>query len=412
MRCLWITREYPLPANSGELIYSRGLIRSLAAQPVELTLLSHDRTEPCGQRLESASPIREIGVGPAPAKGLKSLFSDLPRDAHRLKSVPLVEALRRELRCDGYDVVIADQAAMGWIVDEVYQLPSALRPVVVYISHNREAEIRSQIAMRSRVHVLKRIVLRYDAWKYGRLERRLCRSADLITAITPEDRCSYAVEYPRKPVIELTPGYEPPSAPERTSPIGPEVPRRVLLVGSFEWVAKRHNLDAFLKVAVPVLRANDIEIQVVGKASEAYVNSVMKCFDGVVFERNVPAIEPYLGRARMGLIAETVGGGFKLKTLDYVFQNVPIAALKDALGGVDFEAGKDAIIAASLPELVENIVARIDDFEFLNSAAERALQKFSNRIAWLDRGSQLYEALQQLAKQPKADRAVSQSSLS
>ena len=45
MRCLWLTRKFPDPANSGELIYSGGLIASFADAGAELTVIAHDNDE-------------------------------------------------------------------------------------------------------------------------------------------------------------------------------------------------------------------------------------------------------------------------------------------------------------------------------------------------------------------------------
>ena len=40
MNCLWLTRQDPRPADSGELLYSLGLLRSLAGAGMDLTVLA------------------------------------------------------------------------------------------------------------------------------------------------------------------------------------------------------------------------------------------------------------------------------------------------------------------------------------------------------------------------------------
>src|SRR5690606_36241863 len=47
----------------------------------------------------------------------------------------------------------------------------------------------------------------------------------------------------------------------------------------------------------------------------------------------VDSIAPHLDQARMAVVAERLGGGFKLKVLDYVFNRPPVAALDGSVAG-------------------------------------------------------------------------------
>ena len=63
MKVLWLTRKYPRPANSGELIYSNGLIRSFAATGAELTVIAHDNDElPIGSHGDESRYTDDDGV--------------------------------------------------------------------------------------------------------------------------------------------------------------------------------------------------------------------------------------------------------------------------------------------------------------------------------------------------------------
>lgn len=399
MRCLWLTRQEPFAANSGELIYSSGLMRALAASGASICMLGYDANESSHvSDPSSLSNISFITTGPVPQRRMKNFFSKLPSDADRLRSPKLRRELKQQLSANRFDALVIDHAALGWAMDTVTELGDKRRPKVVYVSHNCEAVIRKQIADHCQDGFAKRLAMQVDAKKYANLERRLCKAADLITAITPQDRHVYEQWLPGKPVIDLMPGYEGEMLASSDSPLGPDTPRRVLMVGSFEWIAKRHNLEALLAVANPVFQNEKIELQVVGKANPEYAREIESRFPCVRFHANVPAVEPYLQQARMGLIAETVGGGFKLKTLEYAFNRLPIAALKNALGGVEFASGQDAIVESTLPDLVRAIVHRIDDFEFLNQAAQATAEQFASRFRWSDRGAAFFNALRSLVQ--------------
>jgi hypothetical protein len=48
----------------------------------------------------------------------------------------------------------------------------------------------------------------------------------------------------------------------------------------------------------------------------------------------VDNLEPIFRSVRIGLVAERTGGGFKLKVLDYIFNRVPIAAIRGSIAGL------------------------------------------------------------------------------
>lgn len=385
MRCLWITRQDPRPADSGELIYSLGLLRSLAAQPgMEITVLAHHAARPC----EGLPSVKWELHGTIPGGRLKSLASMLPGDAYRLGNPAQRTALALLLE-KKWDRIIIDQAACAWALPMI-----GGETKIVYIAHNHETEVRRQVATDGGSSFPMRMALQYDALKYGRMERSLCQRADLISAITPRDADSFRGEAPGKPVCILPPGYggEIPAGPAR--PITAETPRRVVLAGAFEWFAKRLNLEAFLQAAAGPFQAAEIGFQVVGKAEQSWFDALAREHPWASFKANVPSVAPYLDEARIGLIPEALGGGFKLKALDYIFRGLPLASVEAALSGVPIDPLTDAIAAADPESLAREVAAKIDDLRFLNQAAASALDACRTAFRWEDRGITLARALE------------------
>ncbi|BCU75543.1 glycosyltransferase [Luteolibacter sp. LG18] len=392
MRCLWITRQDPRPSDSGELIYTRGLLRALSAHPgFKVTVLAHRAaTTP----EEPPDPkLRWELHGWIPKGRLGGLFSRLPSDAWRLGNFTMRDSLETLSEEGHWDWVIIDQAACGWVLKH---LPEPGRPKVAYLAHNHEATVRKQVASERGGSPPFRAALAWDAWKYARLERAVCERADLISAITPRDEALFKREFPSKPTICLPPGYKGPMV-ETPPPIVKGSPRRVVLAGAFEWLAKRRNLEMFLAAADGPFRHHNIHFVVAGKADPAYFAALGKRYPWAEFHANVPSMDKYLSNARIGLIPEALGGGFKLKALDYIFRGLPIAALEPALSGLPVDPGQDAIVARTPADLANVVAARIDDLEFLNAAAARALFACRAAFHWEDRGSTLAHALEDLA---------------
>lgn len=384
MRCLWITRQDPRPANSGELIYTLGLLEALTAQPdTEITVLAHRAAG-----TSSGGPSVEWELhGKIPGGRLKSLLSALPGDAFRLGNPVQRQALALLLG-KKWDWIVIDQAACAWALDMI--VPGQR---VAYLAHNHEAAVRKQVASDRGGSLPMRIALEWDSLKYARMERALCRRADLISAITPRDAAAFREEFPGKPVCILPPGYKGEAAEGDPREITAETPRRVVLAGAFEWLAKRRNLEAFLNAAAAPFQRAKIGFQVVGKADPAWFAALSKQHPWASFEANVPSVSPYLAQARIGLIPEALGGGFKLKALDYIFRGLPLASVEAALSGVPVDPKTEAIAAPDPESLAEAVAAKIDDLAFLNHAARRALDACRHAFRWEARGVTLRKAL-------------------
>lgn len=401
MKCLWLTRKYPRPSNSGELIYSNGLIRSFAKTGVDLTVLAHDNDElPVGDGSESSSHIDEDQVewrlgSPALGSRLTSLFTRYPSDSWRLKNGGPEKALVDALASEAWDAVIIDHAAIGWALGPIRERRRATGikgdPVLVYVSHNHEAKVRREIARNSTAIFPRKLALQLDAEKYARQEEALCREVDLVTAITGTEVDAYREKFPRQRYLCLTPGYGGTAFTERE--ITAKTPRRVVMSGSFEWIAKRINLELFLEKAAAPLAADGIELQIVGKTDEEFRSAMKQRFPGVDFVGKVPEMTPYLLNSRMGLIVEEFGGGFKLKTLEYIFHGLPLAGLKHAVEELPLGSPENVLLKPDTHSLLEAIGGTIDDFDFLNRMQRSSLEICREAFRWEDRGRRLHEAL-------------------
>jgi glycosyltransferase involved in cell wall biosynthesis len=382
---LWITRQDPRSSDSGELIYSLGIIRALASQPgIRLTVLAHH-----AKSSAHGDPSIDWQLhGTIPNSRIRGLASNLPSDAHRLGNPTIRLALKNLLARQKFHHIIIDQAACAWALDEIPTHSS-----IIHISHNHEASVRTQVARDQSGSLPMKLALRWDAWKYGKMEHRLGNQSSLITAITPRDADAFATLHPGKPIITLPPGYDRPIPHDGPPPITPDRPRAVVLAGAFEWIAKRRNLTAFLTAAEPAFRKHDIRFDVVGKADPSWFEKLARQHPWATFTPNVPSVTPFLEKARIGLIPEALGGGFKLKALDYIFAGLPLAAIHAALSGVPINHLTDAITADEPAPLASRIAERIDDLDFLNRAAQQSFAACRNSFSWQTRGQQLASAL-------------------
>ena len=179
-----------------------------------------------------------------------------------------------------------------------------------------------------------------------RLERRLIAAADLVTSNTPDDCRRFAADAKGRSIVFLPPGYAGARIEART--IDDDVPRRAILVSSLDWPPKRVAVEAFLATATAMLAREGIGLQVVGEAEPAYLETLRRRFPSVDFVGRVDDVRPYMRRARLALVPDLLGG-FKLKGLDYVFNRLPILAMRIALPGMPLEEGAASACSTAMP---------------------------------------------------------------
>ena len=205
-------------------------------------------------------------------------------------------------------------------------------------SHNHEITVARRIAEAASRPM--RLVRAVEALKVRRLERRLIAAADLLTSNTPEDcRRPSPRAARRRPSPTCRPAMTAArargahhrrrhAAPGRSSSAAstgrPSAPPRSLSRrrrGAC-WPAKASGCRSWARPSRPISP------------------TLRRRFPSVDFVGRVDDVRPYMapGAARAG--AGPLGG-FKLKGLDYVFNRLPILAMRIALPGMPLEDGQE-----------------------------------------------------------------------
>ncbi len=107
----------------------------------------------------------------------------------------------------------------------------------------------------------------------------------------------------------------------------------------------------------------------------------------------VDDLDQLIASSRAGLIADTVGGGFKLRLLSHVFQRLPIIGLCDAIAGLPTRDGEGYLSAVNLNQLVDLVCESIDDIGVLNSIHNKAFEECRKEFSWSHRAQAFSEAI-------------------
>jgi len=392
MRCLWLTLADPEPQLNGQYMYSGGLLGAFVRAGAEVEVLGLQRPESGRHNGDYDDSVRWWLMEHRPQSKWTSVASSLPRIVHRCMTPGIRHRLDELLASGGWDGILFDHLSTAWALNPVLaRYPNRrTRPKLVYMSHNHETSLRQQVAF-NHPCFWKRQAMWFDAIKVARLERALVESADLITAITPEDRDLYQSQQPSKRIDVITPGYQGRVVAERR--ITPQMPRRAIIVGSFDWIAKRLNLEEFVAAADPIFAAHGAELEVVGSAEESFLERLRRHVRATRFVGTVDKLEQYMDGARVAIVPERSGGGFKLKVLDYVFNRLPILALNGSVAGVPLKHNQGILLFDSQEALARGVLGVMDDIDLLNRLHNDAYAQCRAKFDWGCRGQQLYSAI-------------------
>jgi len=397
LRCLWISRDIPFPQDAGDRIYSGNLAAALARANAEVCFMGY----------------AQQGVTPPPdwvsewrvVEGSKrdqrlSLLSLYPRIAAMHATPSYYKLLEQQLQ-QPWDAIVLDGYACGWA------LPLCLKarnsghhstgPAIIYVSHNHEESLWRDMFRALPVTSAKRLAVWQNYLKIRQMEQSLIKHADLVTTITQEDAHTYTKqrrEFKQREPIVLTPGYVGQRKTQRE--ITHSTPRHVLVMGSFRWVIKQENLRRLIAAADPVFAQHGMVLDIVGDVPPELLRELRAQVSATIFHGFVADVSSLVNNARIALVPDVVGGGFKLKFLDYVFSRLPVAAITACTSGLPADLMRYIISCNDLESLVRSAVNRIDDIEMLNLLQNEAYRIATPLFDWDTRGQQLATQIRHL----------------
>ncbi len=392
MRCLWIARTMPFPQTSGDRIYTGKLMQALAATGVAITYVGlAGRADP--------SPIENVTwhVVPGEPRGrVVSLFSKRPLAGAQHATRSYRDAVKELLTTRQWDAVVVDHYGMGWVLDEMRRLRSE-PGVLVFVGHDHEESVtRAQWRDAGRL-TPKGLYFMQNHYKTRWIERSTARASQVITAITDADAECFRRIAPAAHVVTLTPGYDGARLEQRQ--VTADTPRAAVMFGSYRWSAKQANLKLFLEHAHQGLHADRIELRVIGDMDEAHRQALSTQYPTVQFTGFV-ADPTSLLDARLAVIAEPIGGGFKLKLLDYIFGGLPIVSLEACAAGLPDAVRQHVLIVPGLDGVTAAVRSVIDDVATLDRMQRGAFAAAEQAFNWADRGRALQAATEAARARP------------
>ena len=410
MSFLWLTRFVPYPPKSpasqlghsirslygGDITYTARLLEHLAAIATVEVLCYQEHSDPPPHISGLKWNVLSWTIQPR----WRSVIAGNPNVAVQYQRRAFID--RMIALAEAADTVVIDHLGMAWCAEllnaHFAARPLLRRPVLIFIPIDHNKSVRQQAASQVRNLVMRQLVA-WDAWKATRLEDRAMRLVDGVVVLTERDQALFQLDHPSARYIVLQPGYDGTILEQRT--INAAIPERICVLGGRGSFHKQLVLKQCL-TALQAQRPIAQYLDVVGFIEPALKTKLEASYSNLNFRGYVESIEAYLTTVRLGLMPDAVGGGFKLRALTYVFNRVPIIAVRGALDGMGLTPGEHYIEAPDMDSLVTMARHTVGDFALLNRISNNAMRICSGRFDWRDRVIALSRFADALAVRRKA----------
>lgn len=273
-----------------------------------------------------------------------TLFSSQPFNMEKYQRKNFSTLIEKMIRRVKPDVVHFDSLHTAWYADLVKQrAPQALR---VLRCHNAEHIILQRLAD-AQVDPIRRIVFGIQARRLKRYEAAALELFDLILAITDADAARF---------LNMNPGIEKrlvvvPAGVNLPTSLPPALPQeghfRIIHIATMDWLPNQLGLRWFLSKVLPRLDAMGIDyhLDIVGKnmPEEFYKWRGSR----ISVHGFVSDLAPIMGRAQLAVVPIQVGGGMRVKILDYWSMGIPVVSTR--------------VGAEGLTDATEQVVSLADD---------------------------------------------------
>ncbi len=300
---------------------------------------------------------REVLARPQPARTMSvrardTLLSAAPDMALRLNAAEMHLALL-DLAAhspEPYDVIQVEGIEMAPYMLGLQRDLLGPRPRFVYDDHNAEYVLQ-QRAFATDVRRPKRwIAAGYSLIQWRKLaayERRVCRAADKVAAVSDVDRSALLRLDPLLDVTVIPNGvdldfYRPGVVP----PLADMGPDSLVFTGKMDY---RPNVDAvtwFAEAVFPLIRAQapDAAFYVVGQQPSPRVAALAEQ-PGIIVTGKVPDTRPYIAGAGAYVIPLRIGGGTRLKVLEAMAMGQAVVSTRLGCDGFPLQDGREVVYA-------------------------------------------------------------------
>ncbi len=388
MRILFHNCRILHPLNGGDRIRTFNMLKELRKRH-EITYLClrtpADSDESVALAAEYCQEVIPVPHAVKNKRGLRfyaevfgnTFFGKYPFLASKYVSHESIAHLRRLISAGRYDLLICDYLAPMGNLLELRERP---RVPMMLFQHNVESVIFKRHAETSG-NPLKRALYRKQWRAVERMEREAASFVDTQVAVSESDAALFR-EMGMKNVLGAVPTgvdcefFQPPAA--RTE-------RPVLaFLGAMDWDANQDAVRWFTTEILPRIRSTvpDAEFLGIGRNPPASLRALAESDSRIRLTGTVPDVRPHMAEAAAMVLPLRVGGGTRIKVYEAMAMGTPVISTSIGAEGLDYEHGKNILIADDAESFANACIALLRDREKAASIATEARRHVAEKYSW------------------------------
>lgn len=357
-RVLFLSPSFPLPVTNGHKMRTWALLRGLAAEGYEVSLLAvADRQELAGHEAAARAVCRDVEIVPHGwmnlARGadiagrLRRILSPRPYTIARFASVAMRTAIMARLARGAVDAIVAD-------VFMFVNIPDTEVPIVVNNENLEHVIIRRYV--RHEPNLGKRLYAMLEWRKTARWEAAAFRRSAVAMACSRTDASVVRAMSPNLATV-LVPNVV---DTEAYAPSGDVQEPRVLFQGGMDWYPNQDAARYFITLILPALRrlVPGVHFVVAGRSPSPAMVEEFRALSDVEFTGTVPDMRGEVARAAVCVVPIRMGSGTRLKILEAAAMGKAIVSTRIGAEGLDFVDGEEIVLADD-PALFATATARL-----------------------------------------------------
>ena len=381
MKILWICPFFLHPTDRGAQIRTLGTLKELHKRhEIHFAALNDPHNHEGPQRsseystrhfaVEHSAPgRRSLGIVPQLAG---SIVSAMPMAVSRYCSRKLIREIDALIAAGEYDAIVCDFLAAAPNVGDLGQC--------VLFQHNVETTIWQRHAGQSR-SLLKKVFFQMQAKKMEAYERKICRTAKHVIAVSEIDASRMKRMFGIETVTSVPTGVDVEYfAPRSVSPAISDM----VFCGSMDWLPNVDAVAYFLAEVFPLIRDKlpGATFTIAGRSPDARVLKAVQGLTGVNVTGKVEDMRPYLWGAKISVVPIRIGGGTRLKIYECMAAGVPVVSTTVGAEGLRYEDGADIVLADDPGGFAAACVRLLSDDAARSAVAHNALQRAQREFSW------------------------------
>ena len=395
MRILLLTQILPYPPNAGPRVKTWHVLRYLARQGHDVTLVTYLRPEEepyVDMVRELCTAVHTVPIHRSRVKDLgyllKSNLTGRPFLIERDDLSPMRQLVRRLLETEPFDIVHADQLTMTQFALDVDRLPEGKRPYTIFDAHNATWTITDRL-LDSAPSVLKPL-LRLETGRVKKYEGMLLTRFDHTMVVIPEDKPALMAGLPdgvdRVEIAENVSVIPITIDTDKLQPVQRQSDSlNILAVGSMHYPPNVDGIRWFARDIFPLIQAEEpgVTLTIVGKSPPAdLVHLAEQQPDSIEVTGFVPELQPYMERAALMVVPVRAGSGMRVRLLEAFARAMPTVTTTIGMEGIIAENGRHLLLADDPVNFAQETVRLLRDSALQQTLAENGRQLAVEKYDW------------------------------